>query len=289
MTKYDLLSSATEPIILRVLPELAQEIGLNASLVLLQLAFWIRIGKHEHDGRYWTFQSVRDMQKKAFPFWSHMTIQRAVERLVKKKLIVTRDDLNRLKQDNTRWFALNPEGFEKLQSVSLAELTPRRPIQRAPDEDAVYQNVTAPYQDVTAPYQDVTTLPEITPETTQRDAPTLQGNHYTPPPIRLIQNDTLAQMNGYQLVQEYADVTGLIAESIWAGYQTKQVAAALAKGGITPEDVRAFILEKKRTPERYNGYRFNYMAEDLPRWKQRHEAAPAKPAGFWGRDFTDGE
>jgi len=40
----------------------------------------------------------------------------------------------------------------------------------------------------------------------------------------------------------------------------------------------------KRTPERYNGYRFNYMAEDLPRWKQQHEAETPKP-----RPLTEAE
>jgi hypothetical protein len=292
MTKYDIMSSATEPITLRVLPELAEEIGLNTSLVLLQLAFWIRIGKHEHDGQYWTYQSVRDMQKKAFPFWSHMTIQRAIERLIERKLIVTRDDLNRLKQDNTRWFALNPVGFEGLQSVSLAALMPRRAIQRAPDEDGVYQNVTGLYQDVTPLYQDVTTLPETTAENTQEEptAP-LQNSHYNPPPIRVLQNDTLAQVKGYQLVAAYAEATGVIAETIWAAYQNKQVAAGLAKGGITPEDIGAFIQDMRRTqPERYNGYRFHYMAEDLPMWRRNAAAAPVSAAGsFWGRDLTDGE
>jgi hypothetical protein len=132
-------------------------------------------------------------------------------------------------------------------------------------------------------------ITESTSETTG-EAP-LQNSHYNPPPIRVLQNDTLAQVKGYQLVAAYAEATGVIAETIWAAYQNKQVAAGLAKGGITPEDIGAFIQDMRRTqPERYNGYRFQYMAEDLPRWKRNAAAAPVSAAGsFWGRDLTDGE
>lgn len=265
MSKYDVYSSATEPIILRVLPDLAAEIGLNASLVLLQMAYWIRIGRHEHDGRYWTYQSLRDMQEKAFPFWSHMTIQRAIERLLEKNLLIARDDLNQRKGDNTRWFALNPEGFTALRSVTLVSLGRRLTLE---------QSVTGLEQLVTAPSQDVTTLPQTTAENTQRDEAPLPGSHYEPPAIRVLNTDTALQMNGYGLVAAYAEETGIAAETIF--YAGRKVAAGLAKGGVTPEDVRGFMAELRTNPDRFNGYRFNYLAEDLPRWKQR----PAQPAAL---------
>ena len=113
------------------------------------------------------------------------------------------------------------------------------------------------------------------------------ASNYEPPEVRLLHNDTLAQANGYTLVQAYSEVTGIPGETLWQS--ARKTAAGLIRAGVTPQDVTEFLTEMKRTPERYNGYRFNYMAEDLPRWKQRHEATPAKPAGFWGRDFTDGE
>jgi hypothetical protein len=128
-------------------------------------------------------------------------------------------------------------------------------------------------------------ITETTAETTG-EAP-LQNSHYNPPAIRVLQNDTIAHTNGYQLVAAYAEATGVIAETIWSVYQAKQVAAGLAKGGITPDDVTAFIHDLRRTqPGRYNGYRFQYMAEDLPRWKQTN-AANSAPSGFWGREFTE--
>ena len=117
--------------------------------------------------------------------------------------------------------------------------------------------------------------------------PPPHASNYEPPEVRLLHNDTLAQANGYTLVQAYSEVTGIPGETLWQS--ARKTAAGLIRAGVTPQDVTEFLTEMKRTPERYNGYRFNYMAEDLPRWKQRHEATPAKPAGFWGRDFTDGE
>jgi DnaD/phage-associated family protein len=160
--KYDLLSSATAPIMLRVIPELAEEIGLNPSLVLLQLTYWIRISDNERDGRNWTFQSLRGMKRAAFPFWSVMTIDRAIQQLVKRDLVIVRDDLNKRKGDNTRWFALNPDGLAKLHSVSLQTLNMKRSAK-------VSQNETVVSQVDTPASQDVTTLPETTPETTQKE------------------------------------------------------------------------------------------------------------------------
>ncbi len=67
--KFDLIP-ADDSIITRIMPSLAQEIGLNECIVLLQICFWIQITNHYRDGQYWTYQSVRDMQEKAFPYWS---------------------------------------------------------------------------------------------------------------------------------------------------------------------------------------------------------------------------
>lgn len=98
---------------------------------------------------------------------------------------------------------------------------------------------------------------------------------YEPPEVRAVRNDTTAHMNGWQLVAEYSDVTGIAAETIWHGGRVQKIAAGLAHAGMVPQDVREFMTEMKRTPDRYNGYRFAYLAEDLPRWKQQRVVNPA--------------
>jgi hypothetical protein len=97
----------------RLWPDLAKEIGLNESILLLQLEYWIRISTtDEREGRRWTYQSTRDIQA-FFPFWSVATIQRAIQSLVKKKLIHV-GNFNKYKYDKTRWFAINEDVVKRL-------------------------------------------------------------------------------------------------------------------------------------------------------------------------------
>ncbi len=47
---------------------LDRELGLNDALVLQQINYWIEINKKSgnncHDGKYWTYNSIRAWQKK---------------------------------------------------------------------------------------------------------------------------------------------------------------------------------------------------------------------------------
>lgn len=59
-----------DPHALRVNAALAMEIGLNESIVLLQLEFLISISDNVREGRIWTYQSLSELQEAHFPFWS---------------------------------------------------------------------------------------------------------------------------------------------------------------------------------------------------------------------------
>jgi len=120
---YEIWAPA-DPTVLRLIPDLAQEIGLNESIVLLQLAYWIQHSDNVRDDRRWTFQSVRDMQRKAFRWWSRETVRRAIMSLGTQELIFVTGKYNRHKYDTTHWYALNPEGFTRLRSVELKRVTP---------------------------------------------------------------------------------------------------------------------------------------------------------------------
>lgn len=115
---YEIWAPA-DPTVLRILPDLATEIGLNQSIVLLQLDYWIRDADHVRAGRRWTYRSVRDMQRKAFRWWSLDTINRTIQSLIAQRLIFATDQHNHRQHDRTRWFALNPKGFQPLQTVEL--------------------------------------------------------------------------------------------------------------------------------------------------------------------------
>jgi DnaD/phage-associated family protein len=183
----------------RLSPELATEIGLNESIILLQIEFWISISDHFIDGKYWTYQSIRDIQK-TFSFWSHETINRAINSLIKLELLDS-GNYNQNRYDKTRWFSLNEEGISKLKSISINTLSQNEttfsdsqglddessfnnllsnntkeglsqnvtPLS-TPKKSTLSQNETTLSQNETALSQDVTTIPETTPETTPENS-----------------------------------------------------------------------------------------------------------------------
>lgn len=143
--------------IIRTSPTLACEIGHNESMILLQLDFWISISNNYYDGRFWTYQSVRDMKKKAFPFWSIATINRTIGKLLAKEYVIE-GNYNKHKYDKTRWFALNSDKLSELQSIAI------RKLQTQLGHDAA--------QNDTRPAQNDTTIPENpTENTTENNKP----------------------------------------------------------------------------------------------------------------------
>ena len=157
-----------EPNAPRINPALAKEIGLNESLILLQIEFWISISNNERDGKRWTYQSVRDMQEKSFSFWSISTINRAVNKLIDEGYIIE-GNFNKMKYDKTRWFALNFETLNELESISING-----------DDTGVFHNDTRSNHNDTRSNHNDTTIPEITTEiTTEKDHSTAKAE----PPI----------------------------------------------------------------------------------------------------------
>ena len=61
------LLTFNDPHPMRIDRDLAAEIGLNESILLLQLEYLISISSNERDGRLWTYQSLTNMQEVYFP------------------------------------------------------------------------------------------------------------------------------------------------------------------------------------------------------------------------------
>ncbi|AFM40404.1 DnaD-like protein [Desulfosporosinus acidiphilus SJ4] len=166
---------------LRLSPALADEIGLNESILLLQLEYWIHITDHDIEGKRWTYQSVRDMQDKAFTFWSVSTVARTVKSLLDKKLIIE-GNYNKDPYDKTRWFALNHKELSKLRSIMIKEYNGNRsetplsqndtPLQLhdkiplSQNETPLCHDETTLIQNDTTLFQNDTTIPQITPQIT---------------------------------------------------------------------------------------------------------------------------
>jgi len=95
-----------------VLPKLATRIGLNETIFLQQLYYWLKESKHVHDGHQWVYNSYEGWQVQ-FPFWSISTIRRIISKLEKEQLILT-GNYNRLKIDKTKWYRIH---FEALAAI----------------------------------------------------------------------------------------------------------------------------------------------------------------------------
>ncbi len=156
--KYPRIFVLNDPIGLRINPALAKEIGFNESLILLQIEFWISISNNKRDGKKWTYQSIRDIKSKSFPFWSNATINRTIKSLIKEEYIIE-GNYNEKKYDKTRWFALNFEKLSKLESISI----------EGGYETRSNQNETGNNQDETQLAQSETTIPDITTDLSHKE------------------------------------------------------------------------------------------------------------------------
>ncbi|MFC0299124.1 DnaD domain-containing protein [Geobacillus jurassicus] len=92
-----------------VLPKLAMAIGLNESIVVQQLHYWLEKSEHVHDGYKWVYNTYGDWQEQ-FPFWSESTIRRIITKLEKMGIIVAAN-FNRSKIDKTKWYRID---YDKL-------------------------------------------------------------------------------------------------------------------------------------------------------------------------------
>lgn len=109
-----LLNDQTSP---RINAELACEIGLNESIILLQFEFWQSISDHFYEDKYWFYNSIPEIRE-TFRFWSVETIKRTVTSIVKSKFVHT-GNFNKSKFDKTTWYSLNFENLSKLQSIRI--------------------------------------------------------------------------------------------------------------------------------------------------------------------------
>ena len=89
--------------------EYAKRFGVDEAIMLENLIFWIKKnkanGKHFHDGRYWTYNSIKAFEE-LFPFWSKRQIERILKSLEKQNILYT-GNYNKSHYDRTKWYAIN--------------------------------------------------------------------------------------------------------------------------------------------------------------------------------------
>lgn len=87
----------------------AEMYGVDGAVFISRLQFWIEKNaandRHYHEGRYWTYNSLRAMEK-LFPFWSRRQIERIVKNLKDRGVLLTAN-YARDSYDRTLFYALD--------------------------------------------------------------------------------------------------------------------------------------------------------------------------------------
>lgn len=101
--------------------KLASVIGLNESIVLQQLNYWLH-GKSakQIDGRLWIYNTYDNWQKDNFPFWSKSTVRRALDSCIKKGLIIT-GNFNKAGFDNTKWYSIDAGKLDQVMNSASVQ------------------------------------------------------------------------------------------------------------------------------------------------------------------------
>ena len=90
---------------------LATKYGVNEAILLNNFIFWISKNeanrKHFHDGRYWTYNSVRAFSE-LFPFWSEKQIRTTIASLERQGVLL-KGNYNEQKYDRSLWYAFTDE------------------------------------------------------------------------------------------------------------------------------------------------------------------------------------
>jgi DnaD/phage-associated family protein len=102
-----------EPLVIS--PSLATIVGLNESIVLQQLHYWLERSTHIYEGYKWVYNTYEEWRKQ-FPFWSESTIRRIITKMEKQELIIS-GNFNRSKIDKTKWYRINYEKLAQLEQL----------------------------------------------------------------------------------------------------------------------------------------------------------------------------
>lgn len=93
-------------------PKLAKEVGLNESIILQQLHYWLVKSNNVRDDYYWVYNTYKEWAKQ-FPFWSESTVKRILRKLEKEGYIVV-SNYNKSPMDKTKWYRID---YDKLGKV----------------------------------------------------------------------------------------------------------------------------------------------------------------------------
>ena len=95
--------------------EIAKEVGVNAAIILENIAHWVlrnkANNKNFYDGHYWTFNSNAAMAE-LFPYMNARQVRTALDSLRKKGMVLT-GNYNKSSYDRTLWYTVSDDCAEQ--------------------------------------------------------------------------------------------------------------------------------------------------------------------------------
>lgn len=128
--------------------ELAEKYGILEAILLNYFWHWIKKNEanntHFHDGRYWTYNSVKAFCE-LFPYASTKMIRNALSKLVNEGLLMT-GNYNKLPFDQTKWYAFTDYGVSEM-TKGASQNCPTREMGVAPQGKPIPVNNINTYTD----------------------------------------------------------------------------------------------------------------------------------------------
>lgn len=130
-----------------ILPELAMKIGLNESIVLQQIHYWLENNKNKKqtanfkEDRWWTYGSYEYWQETNFPFWSVSTVRRTMRSLERLGILIS-NQFESKDWEHRKWYSIDYEVLDSF--VDRVKLTrskgSKRPNRRGQSESILNES-----------------------------------------------------------------------------------------------------------------------------------------------------
>ncbi|MCX8002004.1 MAG: DnaD domain protein [Anoxybacillus mongoliensis] len=240
-----------------VLPTVAVKLGLNESIFLQQLHYWLGKSTHTYDGYTWVYNTYEGWQKQ-FPFWSESTIRRTIVRLEKKRIVVSR---YRSKLDKTKWYRID---YDVLAEV-LGESVGCNEVSKQHDEQVMCME-----QKTNGQYDEQTMQHDVSHTSTCQDAHRNMNRQ-----TNITTDDTLQNIIQFYEQNGFGTISSYVGENmaLWVNETSEEwVLEALAialKNGVKTWTYAEGILRNWKK----NGYRRSHekrkravRTEMVPEW-----------------------
>ncbi len=233
---------------LQVLPSLAILLGLNESMILQQIHYWLgnkdkRAVPYIRENLSWVYNTHKDWHEQ-FPFWSVSTIRRAIQNLEDQGVLITRQfDLQ--EGDNKKYYTINYANLNARIADPPAQIEHTPPVQI--EQTPLLKLNTPPVQIEHLYNKEAETTTENTTERERED--TLSS------PIEDFDRHNEKMDDVVDFLKESYRLTGYIKP--YEEKQLVQVSFEILKNNIDLADLKTYFINARRIPP------MNFLVRDF--------------------------